>query len=72
MPSAAGSDIILALLPSSKARTSHTQYRIIGGTLDMYFYSCLYPKNIVEHYWNVVGDVILGFRMSKLFSCCRN
>jgi Glycosyl hydrolases family 31 len=53
VPSAAGSDIILASPPSSNQ--SLIQYRIIGGTLDLYFFSGPDPKSVIEQYGQVVG-----------------
>jgi hypothetical protein len=53
VPSAAGSDIILASPPSSNQ--SLIQYRIIGGTLNLYFFSGPDPKSVVEQYGQVVG-----------------
>lgn len=53
MPSAAGSDIIVASPPSSNQ--SLVQYRIIGGTLDLYFFSGPDPKSVIEQYGQVVG-----------------
>jgi alpha-glucosidase len=52
-PSAAGSDIILASPPSSNQ--SLIQYRNIGGTLDLYFFSGPDPKSVIEQYGQVVG-----------------
>lgn len=51
--SAAGSDIILASPPSSNQ--SLIQYRIIGGTLDFYFFSGPDPNSVIEQYGQVVG-----------------
>lgn len=51
--SAAGSDIILASPPPSNQ--SLIQYRIIGGTLDLYFFSGPDPKSVIEQYGQVVG-----------------
>jgi len=53
LPSAAGSDIILASPPSSNQ--SLIQYRIIGGTLDLYFFSGPDPNRVLEQYAQVVG-----------------
>jgi len=53
VPSAAGSDIILASPPSSNQ--SLIQYRLIGGTLDLYFFSGPDPKSVIEQYGQVVG-----------------
>jgi alpha-glucosidase (family GH31 glycosyl hydrolase) len=51
--SAAGADIILASPPSSNQ--SLIQYRNIGGTLDLYFFSGPDPKSVIEQYGQVVG-----------------
>ncbi|KAH8977329.1 glycosyl hydrolases family 31-domain-containing protein [Lactarius hatsudake] len=53
LSSAAGSDIILATPPSSNQ--SLIQFRLIGGTLDLYFFSGPDPKSVVEQYGQVVG-----------------
>ena len=53
LSSAAGSDIILASPPSSNQ--SLIQYRLIGGTLDLYFFSGPDPKSVIEQYGQVVG-----------------
>ncbi|TFY77203.1 hypothetical protein EWM64_g6809 [Hericium alpestre] len=51
--SAAGADILLATPPS--ANTSLIQYRLIGGTLDLYFLSGPDPKSVIQQYGQVVG-----------------
>ncbi|EIM91809.1 uncharacterized protein STEHIDRAFT_151169 [Stereum hirsutum FP-91666 SS1] len=53
LSSAAGSDILLATPPSSN--TSLIQYRMLGGTLDLYFLSGPDPKTVIEQYGEVVG-----------------
>ncbi|KAH9952633.1 glycosyl hydrolases family 31-domain-containing protein [Russula dissimulans] len=53
LASAAGSDIILASPLSSNQ--SLIQYRIIGGTLDLYFFSGPDPNGVLEQYAQVVG-----------------
>jgi alpha-glucosidase len=53
VPSAAGSDIILATPPFSNQ--SLIQFRLIGGTLDLYFFSGPDPKSVIEQYGQVVG-----------------
>lgn len=53
LSSAAGADIILASPPSSNQ--SLIQYRNIGGTLDLYFFSGPDPKSVIEQYGQVVG-----------------
>jgi alpha-glucosidase len=53
LPSAAGSDVFLASPPSSNQTL--IQYRIIGGTLDLYFFSGPDPKSVIEQYGQVVG-----------------
>ncbi|KAI9437339.1 glycosyl hydrolases family 31-domain-containing protein [Lactarius indigo] len=53
LSSAAGSDIILATPPSSNQ--SLIQFRLIGGTLDLYFFSGPDPKSVIEQYGQVVG-----------------
>lgn len=51
--SAAGSDVLLATPPSSN--TSLIQYRMLGGTLDLYFLSGPDPNAVIEQYSAVVG-----------------
>lgn len=53
LSSAAGSDIILATPPFSNQ--SLIQFRLIGGTLDLYFFSGPDPKSVIEQYGQVVG-----------------
>ncbi|KAI8969691.1 glycosyl hydrolases family 31-domain-containing protein [Trametes punicea] len=50
---AAGSDILLLTPPSSLA--SLIQYRMVGGTLDFYFFSGPSPQKVVEQYGQLVG-----------------
>nr|VWP01427.1 Neutral alpha-glucosidase AB [Ganoderma boninense] len=50
---AAGSDTLLQTPPSSPV--SLVQYRLVGGTLDMYFFSGPSPKSVVEQYGALVG-----------------
>ena len=52
-PSAAGSDILLLTPPGSSA--SLIQYRMLGGTLDLYFFSGPTPSQVIEQYSQVVG-----------------
>lgn len=51
--SAAGSDILLLTPPGSHA--SLIQYRMLGGTLDLYFFSGPNPSQVIEQYSEVVG-----------------
>ncbi|THU98216.1 hypothetical protein K435DRAFT_721010 [Dendrothele bispora CBS 962.96] len=50
---AAGSDILLATPPNSS--TSLIQYRYLGGTLDLYFFSGPTSKSVVEQYGELIG-----------------
>ncbi|KAI0668774.1 glycosyl hydrolases family 31-domain-containing protein [Trametes maxima] len=51
--SAAGSDIMLLTPPSSPV--SLVQYRLIGGTLDFYFFAGPSPQAVIEQYSALVG-----------------
>ncbi|KIM86518.1 glycoside hydrolase family 31 protein [Piloderma croceum F 1598] len=51
--SSAGADIML-LTPASSS-TSLIEYRLIGGTLDFYFFSGPTPQSVIEQYGGVVG-----------------
>ncbi|KAI0056891.1 hypothetical protein BV25DRAFT_1831780 [Artomyces pyxidatus] len=53
LSNSAGSDIMLATPPSSN--TSFIQYRLLGGTLDLYFFSGPDPNSVIEQYGQVVG-----------------
>ncbi|KIP03540.1 glycoside hydrolase family 31 protein [Phlebiopsis gigantea 11061_1 CR5-6] len=51
--SASGSDILLLTPPSSDV--SLIEYRLIGGTLDFYFFSGPSPQKVIEQYGALVG-----------------
>ena len=51
--SAAAADILL--LTPSDSQTSLIQYRMLGGTLDFYFFSGPTPSQVIEQYSQVVG-----------------
>ena len=51
--SAAGSDTLLQTPPGSPV--SLIQYRLVGGTLDMYFFSGPSPHSVVEQYGALIG-----------------
>ena len=51
--SSAGSDTLLLTPPSSNV--SLVEYRLIGGTLDFYFFSGPSPQNVIEQYGALVG-----------------
>ncbi|KAI0318301.1 glycosyl hydrolases family 31-domain-containing protein [Amylostereum chailletii] len=53
LSNSAGADILLATPPGSN--TSLIQYRMLGGTLDLYFLSGPEPKRVIEQYSDVVG-----------------
>ncbi|KIJ28877.1 glycoside hydrolase family 31 protein [Sphaerobolus stellatus SS14] len=57
--SSQGSDILLLTPPSSSfsssAQNSLLQYRLLGGTLDLYFFSGPSPTSVIEQYSLVVG-----------------
>ncbi|KAI0791893.1 glycosyl hydrolases family 31-domain-containing protein [Abortiporus biennis] len=51
--SAAGSDILLLTPPSSNV--SLVEYRMIGGTLEFYFFAGPTPKSVIQQYGELVG-----------------
>ena len=51
--SAAGADVLLLSPPGANA--SLVEYRMLGGTLDLYFFSGPGPMDVVEQYAEVVG-----------------
>ncbi|KAI0271249.1 glycosyl hydrolases family 31-domain-containing protein [Gloeopeniophorella convolvens] len=70
--SAAGADIFLATPQiSNGSETSLVQYRVLGGTLDLYFLSGPDPVNVVEQYSEVVGTPAWVPRWGFGFHLCR-
>ncbi|OSX68164.1 glycoside hydrolase family 31 protein [Postia placenta MAD-698-R-SB12] len=67
--SSSGSDTLLLTPPSSPV--SLIQYRLIGGTLDFYFFSGPTPQRVIEQYGELIGlptwQPIFGFG----FHLCR-
>ncbi|KAG8862460.1 hypothetical protein FRB96_001531 [Tulasnella sp. 330] len=67
--SAAGSDVMLFTPPNSPR--SFIQYRQIGGTLDLFFYSGSTPQAVIEQHSEVVGKPAwipawgLGFHLCR-------
>jgi alpha-glucosidase len=67
--SAAGADILL-LTPSS-SKVSIIEYRMLGGTLDFYFFSGPSSQRVVEQYSEVSGKPAMnplwafGFHLSR-------
>lgn len=51
--SAAGADILL-LSPNSTQK-SLIEYRLLGGTLDFYFFSGPTPQKVIEQYGELIG-----------------
>ncbi len=51
--SSAASDILLLTPPSSNV--SLIEYRMVGGTLDFYFFSGPMPQKVIEQYGELVG-----------------
>jgi alpha-glucosidase len=51
--SAAGADILLTT--PAGANTSLIQYRMLGGTIDLYFFSGPTPLEVIEQYGALVG-----------------
>ena len=67
--SSAGADIML-LTPAS-ASTSLIEYRLIGGTLDFYFFSGPTPQSVIEQYGGVVGLPTWQSAWAFGFQLCR-
>lgn len=67
--SSSGSDTLLLTPPRSPV--SLIQYRLIGGTLDFYFFSGPTPQRVIEQYGELIGlptwQPIFGFG----FHLCR-
>jgi alpha-glucosidase len=53
LSSAAGADILL--LSPAGAASSLVEYRMLGGTLDLYFFSGPTSQSVVEQYSSVAG-----------------
>lgn len=51
--SSAGADILLSTPPA--VNSSLIEYRLLGGTLDLYFFAGPNPQNVIEQYGAVVG-----------------
>ena len=67
--SAAGSDTLLLSPPGSDV--SLIQYRLIGGTLDLYFFSGPTPQNVVEQYGQLIGTPTWQPAWAFGFHLCR-
>lgn len=67
--SAAPADILLVTPPSSNV--SLIEYRLVGGTLDMYFFSGPSSQTVIEQYTDVIGKPTWQPAWGLGFHLCR-
>lgn len=67
--SASGADILL-LTPNATQKTL-IEYRMIGGTLDFYFFSGPTPQKVIEQYGEVIGKPLWQPAWAFGFHLCR-